>query len=82
MGTYMKRETSPVVTITVRPFHGMWEVVELPGIQPLHASRERAVKAARERLRGRSGVIEIFGPHDELVETIDLRGETFAVRAA
>lgn len=60
----------------------MWEVVELPGIQPLHASRERAVKAALERLKGRSGVIEIFSAADELVETIDLRGEALVVRAA
>ena len=79
----MKQPSAPsLVTITVRPFYGMWEVVELPGIQPLHASRERAVKAARERLKGRAGVIEIFSADEELVETIDLRGEVLVVRAA
>jgi len=56
----------------VRPFHGLWEASELPGVQPLYATRERAIACAREWLRGRSGVIQVYNAKD-LERTIDLR---------
>ncbi len=59
----------------VRPFHGLWEACELPGVQPLYATRDRAIACARERLRGRPGVIQIYDGHDHVAHTIDLRGE-------
>lgn len=59
------------VTITVQPFHGLWEVFELPGIQPLHSCRSRAIAAARRLLKNRPGVIVVRdedGLVDELIE--------------
>jgi len=64
----------PCPTITVRPFHGLWEAYELPGVQPLYATRERAIACAREQLRGRPGVIQIYNGKDLVEQTIHLRG--------
>lgn len=69
------------MTITVKPFYGMWEAFELPGVQPLFSSRERAIEAARRLLHNRSGVIEIHDARDVIDEIIDLRRQEAAVCA-
>jgi hypothetical protein len=72
---------SSTPTIIVRPFHAMWEVFELPGIQPLFSTKDRAINAARSLLKGRAGVIEIRDGNECVEEIIDLR-ERSAARAA
>jgi hypothetical protein len=72
---------SSTPTIVVRPFHAMWEVFELPGIQPLFSTKERAINAARSLLKTRPGLIEIRDGNECVETVIDLR-ERPASRAA
>src|SRR4051812_985082 len=53
--------STTTTTITVRPFQGMWEMYELPGIQPLFSTRQRAIRSALHLLKGRPGVIQVHG---------------------
>lgn len=69
---------SSYVTITVQRFHALWEVIELPGIQPLYSSRVRAIEAACRLLKGRAGVIEIHDRDGMIDEIIDLRSQALA----
>lgn len=66
----------------MRPFHAMWEVFELPGIQPLYSTKERAINAAKSLLKGRPGVIEVRDAKEEIETVIDLRDRTLGARAA
>lgn len=80
MGVQTQDSSTP--TIVVRPFHAMWEVFELPGIQPLFSSKERAVNAAKSLLKTRPGVIEIRDGNECVESIIDLRERPLAARAA
>src|SRR5690606_23853564 len=64
-------DSSSSVVITVRPFHGLWEAFELPGVQPLFSTRERATVAARAMLKGRAGLIEVLDANESVIQTID-----------
>jgi len=74
-------DPSPPATIVVRPFHGLWEVVERPGVQPLFRSRDTAIATARMFLRNRPGLIEVHSRDGLIDHRIDLR-QTLAPRDA
>jgi hypothetical protein len=59
----------------VRPFHGLWEVFERPGVQPLFRSRDSAIATARLFLRNQPGIIEVHTSDGLVDHRIDLRQE-------
>lgn len=66
-------DPSSFATIVVRPFHGLWEVVERPGVQPLFRSRDTAIATARMFLRNRPGIIEVQSRDGLVDHRIELR---------
>lgn len=63
----------PSATIVVQPFHGLWEVIERPGVRPLFRTRENAIATARLLLKNRPGVIEVRTGTGLVDHRIDLR---------
>jgi hypothetical protein len=67
---FVHSEFHPCVVITVQPSCGLWEAFELPGIQPLFCSRQRAIEAAQRLLKRRSGLIEVHNSDGSIDEVI------------
>lgn len=66
---------SPPATIVVQPYHGLWEVIERPGVRPLFRTRENAIATARLLLKNRDGIIEVRTGMGLVDHRIDLRGQ-------